>query len=129
MHRDVDLGHGLKLESVGTLPWDAYFRFIASRNVVLSLQLSPHPSHPPFDGAISGAQVVTNEFAGTRAHLHPNIAAVPADPVSLGEAVAEAVRRAAGAGPTGYLDLAPGTLGGSLDDAVAHLAHDLEKDA
>lgn len=129
VHRDVDLGHGLKLESVGTLPWDDYFHFIASRNVVLSLQMSPHPSHPPFDGAISGAQVVTNEFADTRSALHPNIDAVPADPVSLGEAVAEAIRRAADSGPTGYLDLEPGTLGGSLDDAVAHLARTLTESA
>lgn len=129
VHRDVDLGHGLKLESVGTLPWDDYFHFIASRNVVLSLQMSPHPSHPPFDGAISGAQVVTNEFADTRSALHPNIDAVPADPVSLGEAVARAVRRAAADGPTGYRDLAPGALGGSLDDAVAHLARQLQESA
>ncbi|GAA4265375.1 hypothetical protein [Frondihabitans peucedani] len=129
VHRDVDLGHGQKLESVGTLPWDDYFRFIASRNVVLSLQLSPHPSHPPFDGAISGAQVVTNEFADTRSALHPNIDAVAADPVSLGEAVARAVRRAAADGPTGYRDLAPGALGGSLDDAVAHLARQLQESA
>ncbi|MBK0296911.1 hypothetical protein IAE22_34075, partial [Bacillus sp. S34] len=55
------------------------FRFITSTNVVLSLQHSPHPSHPPFDGAISGARVVTNEFRDTRGHLHPNLAAVPAD--------------------------------------------------
>ncbi|KQQ28058.1 rhamnosyltransferase WsaF family glycosyltransferase [Frondihabitans sp. Leaf304] len=122
LHRDVELGGDAKLESVGTLPWDDYFRFIASRNVVLSLQLSPHPSHPPFDGAISGAHVVTNEFAGTRAGVHPGIDAVAADPEALGQAVARAIRRAAADGPAGFRDLEPGALGGTLDQVVARLA-------
>lgn len=122
LHRDVELGGEAKLESVGTLPWDDYFRFISARNVVLSLQLSPHPSHPPFDGAISGAHVVTNEFAGTRRGIHPNIDAVEADPVTLGLAVATAVRRAAADGPTPYTPLEPGRLGGDIDDVVSAVA-------
>ncbi len=114
-HGDVELDGGrgdTKLVSHGTMPWDDYFRFIASTGVVLSLQHSPHPSHPPFDGAISGARVVTNEFRGTRAALHPNLTRWPADARSLGLAVAEAVRRTAAAGPTGFVPLADGALGG-----------------
>lgn len=129
-HGDVELDGGrgdAKLVSHGTMPWDDYFRFIASTNVVLSLQHSPHPSHPPFDGAISGARVVTNEFRDTRAHLHPNLTAVPADPRSLGLAVADAVRRAAAEGPTGYAPLPDGALGGALDAAVDALATELEE--
>ena len=129
-HGDVELDGGrgdVKLVSHGTMPWDDYFRFIASTNVVLSLQHSPHPSHPPFDGAISGARVVTNEFRGTRAHLHPNLTAVPDDPRSLGLAVAGAVRRAAAEGPTGYVPLSDGALGGPLDAAVDALATELEE--
>lgn len=128
-HGDVELDGGrgdTKLVSHGTMPWDDYFRFIASTGVVLSLQHSPHPSHPPFDGAISGARVVTNEFRGTRAALHPNLTAVPADARSLGLAVAEAVRRTAAAGPTGFVPLADGALGGPLDTAVDALGTALE---
>lgn len=121
-HGDVDLGHDVKLVSHGTMPWDEYFRFIASTNVVLSLQHSPHPSHPPFDGAISGARVVTNEFHGTRAGLHPNIAAVATDAHSLGTAIADAVRATAADGPTPYAPLPDGALGGELDDAIRELA-------
>ncbi len=130
-HGDVELDGGrgdVKLVSHGTMPWDDYFRFIASTNVVLSLQHSPHPSHPPFDGAISGARVVTNEFRGTREHLHPNLAAVPADARSLGLAVADAVRRAAAEGPTGFAPLAEHALGGPLDAAVDALATAIEHD-
>ncbi len=128
-HGDVELDGGrgdVKLVSHGTMPWDDYFRFIASTNVVLSLQHSPHPSHPPFDGAISGARVVTNEFRDTRGHLHPNLAAVPADARSLGLAVADAVRAAAADGPTGFVPLDDDALGGPLDSAVDTLAAQLE---
>jgi len=128
-HGDVELDGGrgaVKLVSHGTMPWDDYFRFLASTNVVLSLQHSPHPSHPPFDGAISGARVVTNEFRDTRGHLHPNLSAVPADARSLGLAVADAVRQAATQGPTGFAPLDDGALGGRLDAAVDALATLLE---
>ncbi|PZF66605.1 hypothetical protein DEJ33_07765 [Curtobacterium sp. MCPF17_047] len=131
-HADVELDGGagdVKLVSHGTMPWDDYFRFIASTGVVLSLQHSPHPSHPPFDGAISGARVVTNEFRGTRAGLHPNLQAVPTDARSLGLAVADAVRRVAADGPTGFVPLADGALGGPLDAAVDVLGAALETDA
>jgi len=69
---------------------------------------------------------VTNEFRGTRAHLHPNLEAVPADARSLGLAVADAVRQAAADGPTGHVPLAAGVLGGPLETAVDALARALE---
>ncbi|PZE73431.1 hypothetical protein [Curtobacterium sp. MCBD17_019] len=129
MHADVELGSAgriaHRLIAHGTMPWDQYFHFIASTNVVLALQHSPHPSHPPFDGALSGARVVTNEFHGTRGGLHPNIEAVATDAGSLGHALAGAVRRAAADGPTSFKPLADGVLGGALKDAVARLAVDL----
>jgi hypothetical protein len=124
-HRDVDLGNGHKLESLGALPWDDYFTFISSANVVLSLQHSPHPSHPPFDAAISGARAVTNEFYDTRSGLHPRLEAVGTDPESLGHAVAAAIRSDRAEGPGGFRDVDPGRLGGSLDAAVSSVADSL----
>jgi hypothetical protein len=121
-HGDTDLGSGHTLRSVGTLPWDDYFDLLASTNVVLSLQYSPHPSHPPFDAAISGAYAVTNEFGGTRAGLHERIAAVDAEPEALADAIVAAVHRDAAEGPGTFLDVAPGLLGGGLRTAVAAAA-------
>jgi hypothetical protein len=118
LHGDTDLGAGHTLRSVGTLPWDDYFDLLASTGVVLSLQYSPHPSHPPFDAAVSGALAVTNEFDGTRSGLHDRIDAVAAEPEALAAAVVAAVRRNAAEGPGAFADLAPGALGGSLASAV-----------
>jgi hypothetical protein len=126
-HRSVDLGDGRHLTSVGTLPWDDYFELLASTNVVLSLQYSPHPSHPPFDAAISGAHAVTNEFGGTRAELHDRITAVPAEPRALAAALVAAVRRERQHGPGGFADVAPGVLGGTVADAVSATASALTK--
>lgn len=91
-HPDVDLGGGHMLRSVGTLSWDGWFDLLGTADVVLSLQQSPHPSHPPLDAAVSGARVVTNELGGLRSGLHPKLVAVDADPTELGSAVADAVR-------------------------------------
>jgi len=51
---------------------------------------------------------------------------VPADARSLGLAVADAVRQAAANGPTGFVPLADGALGGPLDAAVDAVATALE---
>jgi hypothetical protein len=125
-HPDEELGLGHKLVSHGTMQWDEYFRFLASTNVVLSLQHSPHPSHPPFDGAISGARVVTNEFHGTRQGIHPHITPTHASPRALGQAIAEAVRTSSVAGPHPFSPLRTGGLGVPLHEALDALVMQLE---
>ena len=103
---------------MGRLPWDDYFRFLSTIDVALSLQQSPHPSHPPFDAAISGAYAVTNDFSGGRSGLHPRIVAVAADTPSLGAALADVIRNAFDAEPGDYLPVADGALGSELDAAL-----------
>lgn len=90
-HADLELDGSAVLRSRGTLSWDAYFDLLGDIDVLLSLQQSPHPSHPPLDAASSGARVVTNELGGLRAGLHPSVTAADADPAALGRAVADAV--------------------------------------
>lgn len=90
-HDDVDLGGGQTLRSLGTLSWDAYFHELEAAGAVLSLQASPHPSHPPLEAALSGAIAVTNEVDGTRTQMLPNVRAVLPDPRLLGEAVVAAL--------------------------------------
>lgn len=124
-HPNLDLGHGVTLTSRGTLPWDAYFELLASADVVLSLQYSPHPSHPPFDAAISGALAVTNEFDDTRANLHPRLFAAEPTADGLGIALAHAVRLAHEDGPGGFEQLPKHHLGGPLGPVLRGLAQEL----
>lgn len=124
-HDNVDLGGGHTLVSLGRLAWDDYFELLATANVVLSLQQSPHPSHPPFDAAISGAIAVTNDFHETRGGLHPRIRAVAASPGSLADALSSAIRESVGAKSGGYLPVENGLLGVHLTDAVDAVAAQL----
>jgi hypothetical protein len=117
-HEPVDLGGGRSITRLGPLPWNDYFEFLASTSVMLSLQQSPHPSHPPFDAAISGAVSVTNDFHGTRAGLHPRIIAVPADTQSLAKAIVAAIRNSDAEPPNGYLPVQDGILGRPLDEVL-----------
>lgn len=118
-HRPVDLGGGYRLESRGTLGWDDYFALLAESDVVLSLQASPHPSHPPLEAALSGAVAITNEVEGTRAQLHPRLRAVDVDPAALGSTIVNAIRAARGdtaeRGPDGTLTALGRAMASSLD--------------
>jgi hypothetical protein len=121
-HEDIELGDGRTVTRLGRLAWDRYFDFLSTTSVVLSLQQSPHPSHPPFDAAISGAIAVTNDFGGTRTALHPRIRAVPADTASLSQALVSGIEITRKSGSTGYLPVEKWLLGYELDtvlDAVA----------
>lgn len=128
-HRAIDLGNGHLLESLGTLDWPQYFDLLSTTDVVLSLQASPHPSHPPLEAALVGATSITNEVAATRASVHPLLVAVDADPGALGLAVASAVRQATSEHSTTSVD-APAagsltSLGGTLDAAVRFVVEQL----
>jgi hypothetical protein len=93
-HATIDLGGGTLLRGRGQLSWQGWFDFLAETDVLLSLQLTPHPSHPPLDAVASGGRAVTNELGGTRGHLSPRLIAAPSDPSDLGAAVVEACERA-----------------------------------
>lgn len=82
-HRPVRLANGLFLRPLGALSWSGYFERIAKAPIMLSLQASPHPSHPPLDMVVSGGLAVTNEVDSTRAGLHANLLVGNADPDEL----------------------------------------------
>ena len=116
---DVDLD-GAVLANRGVLTRDDYFALLSEVDVGLSLQASPHPSHPPFDLAISGAVSVTNDVDGARGGLHERLRAVEARPDVLGEALVTAARQALAEEPGEWA--APAALGrpfGEVVDAVA----------
>ena len=85
------LADDVVLRSVGTLTLDDYFAFLNRVDVAVSLQASPHPSHPPLEAAIAGAISITNDFEHTREALHPRLRAVEAHPKVLGEAIVAAI--------------------------------------
>lgn len=93
-HAPIALGGGTVMRSRGQLPWGGWFDLLAETDVLLSLQLTPHPSHPPLDAVAAGGLAVTNELDGTRGHLSPRLIAAPSDPTRLGAAVADACERA-----------------------------------
>lgn len=87
---DVELGGDVVMKNLGALARDDYFSLLSTIDVGLSLQYSPHPSHPPFDLALSGALAVTNEFDG-RIALHSNMIVAPTDPDELAQALVRAI--------------------------------------
>lgn len=92
-HAPIDLTRRSRLQSVGRLSWDEYFDLLSEVDVVLSLQHSPHPSHPPFDAVVRGTLAVTNELGGTRAQLSDLLTAAEPRPESLAAGVVAALER------------------------------------
>lgn len=108
----IDLGPTTLL-NLGALPRAGYFDLLARVDIGVSLQYSPHPSHIPFDLALSGAQAVTNEFAATRALLHPRLHVVPAEVQAIADIIVDLATGRAGS--TG--DAQP-DLGDPLTDVI-----------
>jgi hypothetical protein len=91
-HPPIRIGSDITMTSVGKLAWERYFTLLAQMDTLLSLQQSPHPSHPPLDAVASGGYAVTNDMDESRAGLSPRLFAVPNDPAALGSAIADAVQ-------------------------------------
>ena len=62
MHRPIPLGNGIELRSAGFLTLDHYAKLLCSCRIGVSLMLSPHPSYPPFEMALGGLHVITNNY-------------------------------------------------------------------
>lgn len=116
---------GTTVQVAGRLGWSAYFERLAVTDVLLSLQMTPHPSHPPLDMVASGGVAVTNDLLGSRVGLHPSLLAVPSDPESLGTAVADAAAAAADHEPAASSDDFVRSLGRPLSDVVDTVLEDV----
>lgn len=51
------------IRSLGKMDADHYWKTLNQYDIGLSLMLSPHPSYPPIEMAMSGLMVVTNRYA------------------------------------------------------------------
>ncbi|MBY6049387.1 glycosyltransferase [Vannielia litorea] len=120
-HEPVAFSTGVRLESLGKLPWAEYPDFLLGVDLALSLMYSPHPSHPPLEMAASGVRVVTNRF-GVKDLGRLSPAILSAEPAP--EALAAALSQAWAAGPVPehqrQLDLTP--LGLPLDAMIDELS-------
>lgn len=92
-HPDIDLGNGVALHSVGKLGLEEYSRTLRSCDMGLSLMLSPHPSYPPFEMALSGISVVTNRFRLKEIDFSPNFIVVDPSPKKVGGGLLKAYWR------------------------------------
>lgn len=124
-HPDIALTQVSVLRARGKLPWDQYFDALSSVDVVLSLQHSPHPSHPPLDAVTSGAFAVTNEMGGTRRELHPRLLVSEPDPRQLADQIVNAVKRSASNDVNSYDESLVDLLGGSMENAVTAVLNDI----
>lgn len=82
---------GVDVLCLGRTDINGYYEMMATTSVALSLMMSPHPSHPPLDWAISGGWVVTNTFGKFRDQLHQRILTARADPDALGQLLARTI--------------------------------------
>jgi len=119
-HRTIPIGDA-QLPSCGKLEWSDYFQLLSRLDVMLSLQQSPHPSHPPLDAVASGGYAVTNEIRGTRRGLSKRLYAVPADPVLLGSAIVDATAAVAQSPRATFDHQFIASLGDSLETATTAL--------
>lgn len=119
-HAPIDVGGGQVIHGLGRLDWDDYFRLLEGVDVLISLQATPHPSHPPLDMVASGGLAITNDVDGARKALHPRMTAVRPDPEVLAAAVTDAIMQPTPPGPfdPGFLD----RIGRDFTDAIATTA-------
>ncbi len=129
-HGTIDLGAGSQLKSLGRLSWTNYYDFLGDVDVMLSLQSTAHPSHPPLDAVAVGAVAVTNEVSSSRSSrssLSPRLLAVGADPMSLASAIVEGLQLARET-PRSYDETFVRSLGPPLSEVMALVARQVAGD-
>lgn len=109
---------GGRVHGLGRLGWDESFRALAEVDVLLSLQLTPHPSHPPLDQVVSGGMAVTNAMDETRDGLSARLLTAPATPEALAGQIVSAARRSRIERTAGFDDAFLDSLGAPLSEAV-----------
>ncbi len=94
-HRQIDLGKGVSIQSLGKVSLEEYARLLAESAVGVSLMVSPHPSYPPLEMAEYGLQVITNSFqAKDLSQLYPNIVSLQRClPADIAAAIAAATQK------------------------------------
>lgn len=61
-HKDIALGNGFDLKSLGKLTLNEYSNLLLQSKLGISLMCSPHPSYPPLEMSTFGVKTITNTF-------------------------------------------------------------------
>lgn len=121
---DHPLIRGVEVEQLGRLSWSNYYSRLAETDVMFSLQLSPHPSHPPLDAVSSGAHAILNDFGDTRRDLHNRLHVAGQSVRELADKLVEVL--AGGVAPTGFDPSLLTKLGLPSDLVVESLLNDID---
>lgn len=124
-HPTVNLGNH-QIVSLGKLSWSAYYEVLSTVDIMLSLQHSPHPSHPPLDAVCSGAYAVTNEMGNTRGHLHDRLLVTRPDPDELATTTARALALTNSTRLPGFDESIVHRLGNDFEAVLDNVANDLQ---
>jgi O-antigen biosynthesis protein len=103
-HRDIDLGGGVVMKSVGRTSLEQYARILLESAIGVSLMVSPHPSFPPIEMAHFGLWTITNRFANKDLSLlHDNFVSLEdARPDSIADHLIMLCRRFEADPASGY---------------------------
>lgn len=89
-HDDLIFGRWT-IKSLGKMDESVYWKTLSQYDIGLSLMLSPHPSYPPLEMALSGVMTVTNRYANKDlAELSNNFVSCDLDSSSVKQALKEA---------------------------------------
>ncbi len=93
-HQPYALARGAVLRPLGKMTLDEYWQFLKTVDLGVSLMLSPHPSYPPLEVAVSGGLCVTNGYDNKDLSTwHSNILSCSPTVESVAEGIERAVKR------------------------------------
>nr|2X0E_A Chain A, WSAF [Geobacillus stearothermophilus]2X0E_B Chain B, WSAF [Geobacillus stearothermophilus]2X0F_A Chain A, WSAF [Geobacillus stearothermophilus]2X0F_B Chain B, WSAF [Geobacillus stearothermophilus] len=90
-HKDIALGKGIHLNSLGKLTLEDYADLLKRSSIGISLMISPHPSYPPLEMAHFGLRVITNKYENKDlSNWHSNIVSLEQlNPENIAETLVE----------------------------------------
>ena len=128
IHEDIELVNGLKITSVGKLPFEDYMSFLGTVDIGIALMLSPHPSHLPLEMAAAGVDVVTNHFENKNlSELSEMITSCEPTSVGVAEALGVIWNKHTQQGPSASREVALSKLGDPLSVSVERISELLKK--
>lgn len=130
-HKDIPLGNGYTLKSLGKLSLEDYGALLCRSAVGVSLMASPHPSYPPLEMAHFGMRTITNNYANKdMSKRHENLLPLGrALPTELGNKLNETCRTfeenpVLGAKARSYM---PSFIDGGSFSCLNDVAHDMRE--
>lgn len=88
----IEFAPGVRVQSMGVMPWQTYGTFLSDIDLTLSLMYTPHPSYPPYDAAMSGSVVLSNCYENKQSFpCCENVLLAPLEETAFLETFAKAV--------------------------------------